>query len=76
MKRTETKYSYEHANESWTTVEDIEYLVWDNYARRGTFAQSTMTGDTMQISMNRYISRDLTVRKAIASAFGHDSFRK
>jgi hypothetical protein len=35
-----------------------------------------MTGDTMQISMNGYISRDLTVRRAIASAFGHDSFRK
>ena len=76
MKRTNTPYSYEHANESWTTVEGIEYTVWDDYAKRGTFARSTMTGLVSRISYGGYISNDLTVRKAIARAFHHDSYRR
>lgn len=77
MTRTETPYSYEHANESVTTVGGVEFLVWDNYMTRQTVAQrNEMPFEVRTIKYSGYISNDLTARKAIQSAFGLDTFRK
>ena len=76
MNRTNTKPSYEHANEcTTTTVQGETYTVWDNYLYRGTFAQNE-AGEVRQIKSNGYISNDLNVRKAIAEVFNLKSFRK
>lgn len=75
MTPTNTKYSYEHANECTTTVQGKTYTVWDNYLYRGTFAQNE-AGEVRQIKSNGYISNDLNVRKAIALVFNLKSFRK
>lgn len=75
MTPTNTKYSYEHANECTTTVQGETYTVWDNYMKRGTFAQNE-AGEVKQIKHSGYITNDLTVRKAIAASFNLKSFRK
>lgn len=75
MTATNTKYSYEHANECITTVQGEAYTVWDNYKCRGTFAQNE-AGEVKRIKSNGYLSNDLTVRKAIATSFNLKSFRK
>lgn len=75
MTATNTKYSYEHANERTTTVNGETYTVWDNYKFRGTFAKNE-AGEVKQIKSNGYISNDLTTRKAIAASFNLKSFRK
>lgn len=75
MTPTNTKPSYEHANECTTTVQGETYTVWDNYLYRGTFAQNE-AGEVRQIKSNGYISNDLNVRKAIANSFNLKSFRK
>lgn len=51
MNPTNTKYSYEHANECTTTVQGETYTVWDNYKRRGTFAKNE-AGEVKQIKYN------------------------
>lgn len=76
MTRTDTAYSYEHADECITTVQGVEYLVWANFARRGMFAQCVETGEIKMIKSRGYINKDLTARKAIMVAFNLDSFRK
>ena len=76
MKRTDTKYSYEHANECETTVQGVTYLVWNNYMTRSTDAMNTESGETKRIKCSGYLSNDLSVRKEIASSFGLDSFCK
>ena len=58
-----------------TTVEGKEYKVWSDFIARGTFAEAE-DGTVKQIKGNGYIKDDLTVRKAIAVQFGHNSFRK
>ena len=73
---TDTPYSYEHANESKTSIKGVEYLVWDNYMTRSTVAQNVETGEIKVIKYHGYIGNDLTARKAIASCFHLDSFRK
>lgn len=75
MNPTNTKYSYEHANECTTTVQGETYTVWNNYMRRGTFAKNE-AGEVKTIKSNGYISNDLAVRKAIANSFNLKSFRK
>lgn len=75
MTTTNTKYSYEHANECTTTVQGETYTVWNNYMRRGTFAKNE-AGEVKTIKFNGYISNDLNVRKAIANSFNLKSFRK
>lgn len=75
MNPTNTKYSYEHANECTTTVQGETYTVWNNCLYRGTFAQNE-AGEVRQIKSNGYISNDLNVRKAIAEVFNLKSFRK
>lgn len=75
MIKTNTKYSYEHANEATTTVAGETYIVWDNFMMRGTFAQNE-AGEIKQIKFRGYVSKDLSVRKAIQAAFNLDTFRK
>ncbi len=75
MTRTETKYSYNHANESIATVQGMGYLVWHDYERRQTVAEN-IDGVVKVLRYGGYITNDLTVRKAIASAYGLSSFRK
>lgn len=75
MTKTNTEYSYEHANEATTTVAGGTYIVWDNYTKRGTFAQNE-AGEVKQIKYSGYVSKDLSVRKAIQAAFNLDTFRK
>lgn len=75
MIKTNTKYSYEHANEATTTVAGETYIVWDNFMMRGTFAQNK-AGEIKQIKFRGYVSKDLSVRKAIQAAFNLDTFRK
>lgn len=58
------------------TVEGIAYEVRGDFIERGTFATNMETGEIKQLSYSGYISNDLTVRKAIANAFGHKTFRK
>ena len=76
MTRTDTKYSFEHADECETTVQGVRYLVWADQLLRGMRAQNTETGEVRVIKRGGYISADLTARKAIAGAFALDSFRK
>lgn len=58
-----------------TTVQGQRYEVWSDFNARSTFAQNA-NGEVRRISTGGYIRNDLTVRKAIAAQFGHDSFRK
>lgn len=57
------------------TVNGKNYKVWSDYIYRGTFAEDE-SGTVKAISHSGYIHNDLTVRKAIAIAFGLQSFRK
>lgn len=58
-----------------TTVHGNTYEVWSDYFTRSTYAKNA-EGVVKVISAGGYIHKDLTVRKAIAAAFGHSSFRK
>lgn len=58
-----------------TTVEGRTYKVWSDFIARGTFAENE-NGEIKKIHGNGYIHNDLTVRKAIAVAFGHETFKK
>lgn len=51
------------------------FYVESNYAYRGTVARNS-DGEIRAISQSGYISNDLSVRKAIAIAFGLPTFRK
>ena len=57
------------------TVMGNEYRVWADFRARGCFAEDC-NGQVKQISWSGYVHNDLTVRKAIANAFGLASFRK
>lgn len=57
------------------TVMGMQYKVWGDFIARGCFAEGP-DGQVKQISWSGYITRDLTVRKAIACQFGLASFRK
>ena len=59
-----------------TTVNGINFEVWSDFIRRGTFAMNIKTGEVKQISFSGYIHADLTTRKAIANTFGIATFRK
>lgn len=58
-----------------TTVCGKTYTVWADYIKRGTYAADE-NGNEKRICGGGYISKDLTIRKAIAAAFGLASFRK
>lgn len=51
------------------------FKVWSDFIMRGTFAEDE-NGTVKQISYSGYIRNDLTVRKAIATAFNLPTFRK
>lgn len=59
-----------------TTVQGTTYEVWSDYIKRATLAKNTVTGETKVIRDSGYLNNDLSVRKAIAPIFDHDSFRK
>lgn len=59
-----------------TTVAGETYQVYGDFIKRGTMATRMSTGETKQISHSGYISNDLTVRKAIATAFDLPTYRK
>lgn len=59
-----------------TTINSSEYTYWADFIMRGMYAKCESTGETKMIKSSGYIKNDLTVRKAIAAAFGLDSFRK
>lgn len=58
-----------------TYVGGKQYKVWSDFIKRATFAENE-AGEIKMLRGNGYIHNDLTVRKAIASAFGLSSFRK
>lgn len=58
-----------------TTVEGKNYKYWSDFMARATFAEDE-DGIVKRVHGNGYITKDLTARKAIAAAFGHESFRK
>lgn len=68
--------SVEKINLRTTSVEGTTYNVWSDFVMRATFAENTETGEVKPISSSGYVSKDLSVRKAIATRFGHGSFRK
>lgn len=59
-----------------TTVHGITFEVWSDFTARATFAKCAVTGEEKKISSSGYIRNNLTVRKAIASAFKLLTFRK
>lgn len=63
-------------NTNSTTIQGNPFTYFSDFGYRGTFATNELTGETKQISFSSYIHKDLTVRKAIAAAFGLTSFRK
>ena len=65
----------EHANEAKTTVQGQTYTYWADFIRRGMYAQNE-SGEVREIKGSGYLNNDLTIRKAIAAAFGLTSFRK
>lgn len=58
-----------------TTVEGKIYKYWSDFIKRGTFAEDE-EGIVKCIKGSGYLGNDLSVRKAIAVAFGHRTFRK
>ena len=58
------------------TVQGRKYEVWGDIISRATYAQDIETGKTKRIYGGGYITKDLTIRKAIANSFGLTSFRK
>ena len=59
-----------------TSVNGIEFEVYSDFIKRGTYATNKQTGETKQIQGNGYIHNDLTIRKAIAQVFNLSTFRK
>lgn len=59
-----------------TTVQGTPFSFFSDFGYRSTFATNEVTGETKKISDGNYIHKDLTVRKAIATAFQLSSFRK
>lgn len=51
------------------------YEVWSDFIQRATFAQAE-DGSIKKLCGSGYIHNDLTVRKAIALAYGIPTFRK
>ena len=58
-----------------TTVMGKAFVYFSDFIMRGTVAVNVETGESKKIHGNGYINKDLTARKAIAKAFGFQSFR-
>ena len=52
-----------------------QFKVWADFIKRATYAEDE-NGNVKMIRGSGYINNDLTVRKAIAWAFGLPTFRK
>lgn len=65
MTRTETKYSYDHANECEIMVDGRKFLVWDNFRCRCTEAMCYDTGDYHALRTGGYLSSERTIRRRI-----------
>ena len=59
-----------------TTVNGKKFNHWGDCIKRCEFAEDVETGEVKVIRCNGYLSNDLSVRKAIAMAFGLPTFRK
>lgn len=59
-----------------TTIKGSGYTYWADFIMRATYAKCEATGEVKMIKGSGYLNNDLTARKAIACAFGLDSFRK
>lgn len=59
-----------------TTVMGIEFEVYSDFMKKGTYATNKATGETKCIAGGSYLRNDLTIRKAIACMFRLESFRK
>lgn len=56
-------------------VDGTVYKYWSDFFNRCTYAERE-DGKRKKISESGYVHNDLTVRKAIAAAFGQGTFRK
>lgn len=63
------------SNEKETTVAGKRFKVWSDFIKRGTYAEDE-NGNEKRICGGGYINNDLTIRKAIAAAYGLPTFRK
>ena len=59
-----------------TKVAGVQFIYWPDYIDRSMYAQNCDTMAIKKICGSGYISNDLTVRKAIASAFNLETFRR
>ena len=76
MKITGNKERAEKLNRiHTTTVEGQKYNFWSDDILVGTYAENE-SGEIKRLTGGTYIHKDLTVRKAIASRYGHKTFRK
>lgn len=58
-----------------TMVSGIGFEYWGDIIERGTFAKNISTGEIKRIHGSGYLTKDLSVRKAIAISFGLPTFR-
>lgn len=59
-----------------TMVQNIMFDYWGDTFDRCTYARNCETKEIKVIKHSGYLTNDLSVRKAIANAFGLESFRK
>lgn len=59
-----------------TTVNGIRFLHWADMTYACVWAENMETHEIRKIHANGYVSRDLTVRKEIATSFRLPTFRK
>jgi hypothetical protein len=67
--------SYEKINIREAQVAGQKFTVWSDFIARATFAENA-DGVMKAIRTSGYIHNELTVRKAIATAFALPTFRK
>ena len=58
-----------------TQVAGIEFSIFSDFALRGMTAKNNATGEERIIKRSGYLSNDLSIRKAVAAAFGLTTFR-
>lgn len=58
-----------------TTVQGKVYKVWSDFKMRATYSENE-AGEVKMLAGGTYLSNDLTIRKAIATVYGLETFRK
>lgn len=61
---------------TYTTVNGKTYYVVSDSFLRSTKARDILTGETKTLREGGYLTNNLSIRKAIASAFGLPTFKK